>query len=143
MNVAAILKEKGRTVFTAHPDVSLLDIAKQLSEHRIGCIVLVDDNDEIAGIVSERDIVRKVAESGVEALRTPVSQSMTKTVITCRDADTIEHLMAEMTIQRKRHFPVLDNAKLSGLVSIGDVVKYRLAKAEREAAAMRAYIATG
>lgn len=143
MNVAAILKDKGHDVVTSRIDASLLDIAKLLSEHGIGCVVLVDDEGAIAGIVSERDIVRTLAKSGVEALSAPVSQSMTKNVVTCTDSDTIEYLMSEMTVRRVRHIPVLESKRISGLVSIGDVVKHRIAETEREAEAMRAYIATG
>jgi CBS domain-containing protein len=143
MNVAAILKEKGRDVVTSRPDVTLLDIAKQLSERRIGCIVLVGDDGEIAGIVSERDIVRVMARDGIDSLQTPISQTMTKDVVTCGEADTIDYLMSEMTVRRTRHIPVLESGSIAGLVSIGDVVKHRIAEAEMEAEAMRAYIATG
>ncbi len=143
MNVAAILKEKGRDVVTSRPDVTLLDIAKQLSDRRIGCIVLVGDDGEIAGIISERDIVRVMARDGIDSLQTPVSQTMTKDVVTCGTADTIDYLMSEMTVRRTRHIPVLESGSIAGLVSIGDVVKHRIAEAEMEAEAMRAYIATG
>jgi CBS domain-containing protein len=143
MNVAAILKEKGRTVFTAAPDIPLQEIARELTQNGVGCIVLVDKEGAISGIVSERDIVKALARSGSRALEAPVSKSMTKDVIVCREADTIDELMAEMTIRRVRHIPVVESGKLVGIVSIGDVVKHRIAEAEMEAAAMRAYIATG
>ena len=143
MNVAAILNEKGRNVVTSHTDASLLDIANLLTEHRIGCIVLLDDDGAIAGIISERDIVRTLAKFGAQSLHTPVSQTMTKKVVTCHDSDTIDYLMSEMTVRRVRHIPVVESDAISGLVSIGDVVKHRIAEAEMEAEAMRAYIATG
>lgn len=143
MNVAAILKEKGRAVFTAAPEAPLRAIARELSNHGVGCIVLVDKTSAICGIVSERDIVHAVAKGGSKMLEAPVSEIMARDVIVCRESDSIEQLMAEMTVQRIRHIPVVANEKLAGIVSIGDVVKHRIAEAEMEAAAMRAYIATG
>ena len=143
MNVAAILKEKGRDVITTTTDASLLDIVKLLTENKIGCVVVLDADNAIAGIISERDIVRMLAKHGADALKSPVSQTMTEKVITCRDSDTIDYLMSEMTVRRIRHIPVLEAEAVAGLVSIGDVVKYRIAEAEMEAEAMRAYIATG
>ncbi len=143
MDVAAILKDKGRSVLTAGPETSLLDIAKVLAENRIGCIVVIDGEDKVVGIVSERDIVRTLAGNGPKILDEPVSHCMTREVVTCQESDTIERLMAEMTAGRFRHMPVVENDRLVGLVSIGDVVKQRIAEAEMEAAAMREYIATG
>ena len=143
MNISIILKEKGRNVVTASPDDTLLEIAKTLAKHKIGCIVITDDDDQISGIVSERDIVRTLAEMGPAALEKPVSSCMTKKVITCGENDTIDRLMADMTANRFRHIPVVENEVLIGLISIGDVVKVRIAEAEMEAAAMRDYIATG
>lgn len=143
MNVATILKEKGANVVTADAEATLLDIASRLTEHKIGCVVITDGHGRIAGIVSERDIVRCVAKGGAAALDEPVSAFMTKKVIACSKSDTIERLMGEMTAGRFRHLPVLENETLVGLVSIGDVVKQRIAETEMEAAAMRDYIATG
>jgi CBS domain-containing protein len=143
MNVATILKFKGRDVLTARPDISLMEIAALLGTHRIGCIVIVDKDGKVAGIVSERDIVRVVGSEGPEALNEPVETCMTKTVVTCREADTIDRIMSEMTSHRFRHMPVVERGRLIGLVSIGDVVRMRIAEAEMEAAAMRQYIATG
>jgi CBS domain-containing protein len=143
MNVAAILKLKGREVFTAAPDTPLLEIAKLLSMHRIGCIVIAAEDGKVIGIVSERDIVREIARAGVPVLGEPVETCMTKAVVSCRESDTIDQLMGEMTAHRFRHMPVVDRGRLTGLVSIGDVVRMRIAEAEMEAAAMREYIATG
>jgi CBS domain-containing protein len=143
MNVAAILKLKGREVITAPPDMLLLDIARLLGVHRIGCIVITDTDGEVAGIVSERDIVREIARAGAKVLKEPVAVCMTRSVITCRESDTIDMLMGEMTAHRFRHLPVVERGQLAGLVSIGDVVRMRIAEAEMEAAAMREYIATG
>jgi CBS domain-containing protein len=143
MNVASILKLKGRTVVTAKSDASLLEIAKLLEHHGIGCVVVEGDEGKVAGIVSERDIVRAIGRSGSKILKEPVSTYMTTTVVTAREADTIDRLMAEMTTHRFRHMPIVERGRLIGLVSIGDVVKMRIAEAEMEAAAMREYIATG
>jgi CBS domain-containing protein len=143
MNVATILGEKGHEVVTASSEASLLDIATILREHSIGCIVVSDGKDGIAGIVSERDLVRAIANSGADILTSPVSRSMTKKVITCSRSDTIHTIMAAMTDGRFRHMPVVEEGKLVGLISIGDVVRLRIAEAELEAAAMRDYIATG
>jgi CBS domain-containing protein len=143
MNVAAILKSKGKGVITTTPNASLLDVAKLLERNRIGCIVVEGEDGKVAGIVSERDIVRAVGQSGAKVLKDPVSTYMTRTVVTAREADTIDRLMSEMTTHHFRHMPVVERGLLIGLVSIGDVVKMRIAEAEMEAAAMRQYIATG
>lgn len=143
MNVATILKEKGHDVFTAASSDPLMTIAEALARKRIGCIVIVDKKERVAGIVSERDVVRLIADRGGEALADPVSECMTKKVITCEATDSIDKLMSEMTKGRFRHLPVVEDGRLVGLVSIGDVVKQRIAEAEMEAAAMREYIATG
>ncbi|XSG82229.1 MAG: CBS domain-containing protein [Methyloligella sp. ZOD6] len=143
MNVATILKEKGREVLTALPDASLLEVAKLLSTHRVGCVVVADETGKVVGIASERDIVRAIGKDGINVLEQPIQNFMTKDVVSCQEADTIEQLMSEMTAHRFRHMPVVERGKLNGLVSIGDVVKMRIAEAEMEAAAMREYIATG
>ena len=143
MNVAAILKQKGREVFTTASDTSLLDITKLLGLHGIGCIVITGPDGKVTGIVSERDVVRQIAKIGSKVLKEPVEAYMTKTVVTCRESDTIDRLMAEMTAHRFRHLPVVERGRLVGLVSIGDVVRMRIAEAEMGAAAMREYIATG
>ena len=128
MNVAAILRLKGRGVVTTTKDKSLLDIAKLLEQHGIGCIVIEGDNGKVAGIVSERDLMRAIGQSGPKVLKEPVSDFMTKTVVTAREADPIDRLMSEMTTHRFRHMPVVERGRLIGLVSIGDVVKMRSRK---------------
>ena len=140
MNVATILKQKGSGVFTTTSDKSLLDIAKLLQQHGIGCIVIVSD-DKIAGIVSERDLLRAIGQAGPKVLEQPVSDFMTKTVITAREADTVDQLMAEMTKRRFRHMPVVEKDRLIGLVSIGDLVKIQISGLDMEAAATREYTA--
>ena len=108
MNVATILKYKGGGVVTTTADKSLLDIAKLLAQHGIGCIVIVGDDDKIAGIVSERDLMRAIGQAGPKVLKEPVSDFMTKSVVTAREADTIDRLMSEMTMHRFRHMPVVE-----------------------------------
>jgi CBS domain-containing protein len=142
MNVAAILKLKGRTVVTTTADKSLLDVAKLLTQHRIGCIVIEGDDGKVAGIVSERDLMQAIGQSGAKVLKEPVSVYMTKRVVTAREADMIDRLMSEMTVHRCRHMPVVERGRLIGLVSIGDVVKMHIADAEFDAATMRQYITT-
>jgi CBS domain-containing protein len=141
MNAATILKFKGTGVVTSTANRSLLDIAKLLTQHGIGCIVIVGEGDKIAGIVSERDLMRAIGQGGPKVLMEPVSDFMTKTVITAREADTINRLMSEMTTRRFRHMPVVERDRLVGLVSIGDLVKIQIAEVEMEAAATREYTA--
>ena len=140
MNVAAILKLKGRTVVTTTADRSMLEIAKLLAQHSIGCIVIEGDDGKVAGIVSERDLMRAIGRSGAKVLKEPVSVYMTKRVVTAREADTIDRLMSEMTVHRFRHMPVVEKGRVIGLVSIGDLVKIHVADAEFESGAMRHYI---
>ena len=143
MNVATILKQKGGGVFTTTSDKSLLGIANLLAEHGIGCIVIVEDDDKITGIVSERDLLRAIIQAGPKALEEPVSDFMTKTVITARKSDTVDQLMTEMTTRRFRHMPVVERDRLIGLVSIGDLVKIQITEIEMEAVATREYTGVG
>jgi CBS domain-containing protein len=143
MNVARILKDKGRNVATISPETTLGKVVETLAGQRVGALVVCDKDLYVAGIISERDVVRMLAAHGAGVLEKPVSQFMTKEVRTCSERDTVEFLMEEMTSHRFRHMPVVDGRKLVGIVSIGDVVKQRIAVAELEAASMREYIATG
>jgi CBS domain-containing protein len=143
MNVSTILKNKGSDVITRSPDTTLNEITHILNEHKIGSVVILDVENRVCGIVSERDIVTAIAKKGGAVLEQPVTVCMTKTVFTCSQEDTLEKLMTEMTAHRFRHLPVVEGGRLVGLVSIGDVVKQRIAEAEMEAAAMRDYITTG
>lgn len=143
MNVAAILKHKGHDVFTSTAATTLDHIARILNEKNIGSVVILNDDEQVAGIISERDIVAAIAKRGPAVLAEAVEQSMTCNVYTCRSSDTLEKIMSEMTAHRFRHLPVVEDGLLVGLVSIGDVVKQRIAETEMEAAALRDYIATG
>lgn len=143
MNVAAILKLKGRAVSTARPDTNLLEIARRLSTKRIGAIVITSESGDVAGIISERDIIRVIGQRGASALDMPVSEVMTRHVITCHSATTLDELMATMTAGRFRHVPVVEDDGLAGIVSIGDVVKHHVAEVEMEASAMRSYLTAG
>ncbi|HKZ97132.1 MAG TPA: CBS domain-containing protein [Hyphomicrobiaceae bacterium] len=143
MNVAAILKGKGRAVSTSRPDVTLLDIVQKLNAKKIGAIVVVGENGKVAGIVSERDVIRAIGERGIDALNLPVSEVMTRNVISCRETSPIDELMETMTKGRFRHLPVVEDDALVGIISIGDVVKHHVAEVEMEVSAMRNYLATG
>jgi CBS domain-containing protein len=142
MTVSHILKSKGRDVITAGAAAKVSDVAKTLSEKRIGAVVITGINGKIEGIVSERDVVRHIGKEGAKALDLPVSAVMTKNVRTCRESDSEAELMALMTEHRIRHLPVVTDGKLMGMISIGDVVKNRIEAIERESAEMKAYIAT-
>lgn len=142
MNVAAILKSKGSDVACVAPSVSVQRAATLLNDHKIGALVVTDDS-EVLGIFSERDIVRALAREGQICLQRTVREIMTERVVTCSPEDSIEHVMGLMTGGRFRHLPVIDDGYLVGIVSIGDVVKHRIAETEFEAEALRLYIATG
>ncbi len=143
MNVAAILKGKGRAVVTVRPDTPLQTLAKKMSTKRIGAVVVVGENGTVAGIMSERDIIRAISERGADCLSEQVASFMTRQVITCTEGDTLDQLMATMTAGRFRHIPVVEDGALVGIVSIGDVVKHHIAEVEMEASAMRTYLVAG
>jgi CBS domain-containing protein len=140
MNVATILKHKGRAVTTAPPGITLLEVAGRLAQRRIGAIVVMDAGGELVGIVSERDIIRCLADNGPGCLERPVAEIMTRKVVTCQETDTLDEMMAMMTARRFRHLPVVTDGDLVGIISIGDVVKHHVAEIEMEATAMRDYI---
>lgn len=140
MNVASILRQKGRAVTTVAPSTTLLEVANKLAAKKIGAIVVVGARGEVAGIVSERDIIRALATSGSACLEQPVEATMTRQVVTCQETDTLDELMSMMTARRFRHLPVVTDGALVGIVSIGDVVKHHVAEVEMEATAMRDYI---
>jgi CBS domain-containing protein len=140
MLVKNILGEKGREVISISSDATLSEAARLLSRRRIGAIVVRNEAGALAGILSERDVVRAVADESVKALARPVSLYMTSAVATCSEHDTIEDLMEMMTTGRFRHLPVVENDRITGIISIGDVVKTRIAETVQEAASLREYI---
>ena len=142
MLVSQIIRDKGDLVFTISPHETVATAAAQLVEHRVGALVVLDERDGVAGILSERDIVRVVALGGPEGLTGPVASCMTTEVIFASPDETIDSLMARMTDRRVRHLPVLKGGRLAGLVSIGDLVKRKIAETEAEAEGLKAYIAT-
>jgi CBS domain-containing protein len=142
MTVKAILDRKGSDVATIEPTAELASAVKLLAARRIGALVVTSSEREIAGIVSERDVIRVLAESGAAVLEQPVAQVMTRKVVTCTRADTMSNIMELMTAGKFRHLPVVEGDQLIGIISIGDVVKYRVQQIEFESAALRDYIST-
>lgn len=142
MQVKQILREKGSDVISIASDATLSEAARLLARKRIGAVIVRDAKGDLAGILSERDVVRAVATDSVSALARPVGVYMTRAVATCAECDTVDDLMEMMTHGRFRHVPVLDETdQLIGIVSIGDVVKTRIEETVREAASLREYIA--
>ncbi|CCF19471.1 conserved hypothetical protein with 2 CBS domains [Pseudorhizobium banfieldiae] len=139
--VKNMLDAKGRDVVTVSPDKSLLQVAEILHERKIGALVVTGVDGRIAGIFTERDMVRALAEKGAAILDQPVSSVMTVNVQTCREETTVNALMEMMSSGRFRHVPVEDGGRLAGIISIGDVVKSRIREVEMEAEEIKAYIA--
>jgi CBS domain-containing protein len=142
MTVKSILSAKGDEVVTIEPNASLTAAVKRLVERNIGALVVTGADSRVVGILSERDIVQQLAASGTAALERPVSEAMTRKVMTCALSDTISSVMERMTQGKFRHLPVVEQSRLAGIVSIGDVVKQRLEQMEREQSALRDYIQT-
>jgi signal-transduction protein with cAMP-binding, CBS, and nucleotidyltransferase domain len=142
MTVSHILSAKGRDVVTAKSDDTIRSVAQTLANRRIGAVIILNDAGRIEGIISERDVVRCIAADGAGALDFKVSKVMTSKVKTCTEADSEAELMVMMTENRIRHLPVVSHGKLAGMISIGDVVKYRIQAIEHEAEDLKAYIAT-
>ena len=142
MTVKAILSVKGTEVLTIEPTTSLAAAAKLLAERKIGALVVTGPDQRVVGIVSERDIVQELAAHGPAALDLALTVVMTRKVTTCSASDTISSVMERMTAGKFRHLPVLEQGRLAGIVSIGDVVKHRLQEMEREQSALRDYIQT-
>lgn len=140
MHVATILEQKGRAVVTVPRDATLSDVVRALADKRIGAVVVLGGHREVVGIVSERDIIRVLGSDGVQGLSRSVGDVMTRDVMTCRETDTIDWLAGMMTEHRIRHLPVVEDGRLIGIVSIGDVVKHHIAEVQMEAMAMRDYI---
>jgi CBS domain-containing protein len=141
MNVETILRNKGRRVATVRTDATVTDAVETLRQHGIGALVVSDDGLRVDGIVSERDIVFALARYSADMLDLSVADIMTRAVVTCAPEDSVAELMAEMTNRRIRHFPVVRNDRLCGIVSIGDLVKSRLDEIEYEASSLRSFIA--
>jgi CBS domain-containing protein len=142
MTVKAILKVKGSDVATIAPATSMGDVVKRLAERRVGALVVQGADERVVGIISERDIVTALAEHGAGILDEQVSRFMTRKVVTCSQAETVASVMERMTAGKFRHVPVIEDNRLAGIVSIGDVVKHRLGQIEGETAALRDYILT-
>jgi CBS domain-containing protein len=142
MTVKAILSRKGTDVVTADPNATLGEAVRTLSARRIGAVVVTGADRRIVGILSERDVVRVLGEKGPSALEQTISEVMTRKVTTCSMRDTVAELMERMTEGKFRHVPVVEDGRLTGIVSIGDVVKWRVHEIEDESAALRDYIRT-
>ena len=142
MNVKAILSTKGSDVITIGPNASLEEAIGVLAKHRIGAVVVLGADQRVIGILSERDIVRALSERSATAIKEPLAQTMTRVVVTCSEADTVSEIMERMTRGRFRHIPVVEQDRLVGIISIGDVVKQRLGEMERESEALKDYIQT-
>lgn len=142
MHVQAILGNKGSQIVSIASDATIQEACRLLAEHRIGAVLILEDG-RVAGVFSERDVVRAVAQHGERALQIPLSEVMSRNVLTCRPEDSVDDVMAVMTARRVRHLPVLDGDALVGIVSIGDVVKYRLDEAALEVDSLREYVLAG
>jgi CBS domain-containing protein len=142
MIVKSIIHTKGGDVVTLEPSVSLDTAAKLLAERRIGAVVVLGADDRVVGILSERDIVRAISERGAAAMQEPVSQVMTRKVATCTLDESLHSIMERMTAGKFRHVPVIEQGRLAGIISIGDVVKHRIEEMEQESDALKSYIQT-
>lgn len=140
MKVRAMLSTKGSKVVTARPDTTVDTVIQMLKREGIGALVVSDDGGDIVGILSERDVVRALVDHGADLLTMPVSKLMTRVVKTCTLDANIHEVMSEMSRSRIRHLPVVEDGKLCGIVSIGDVVKNRLDELEAETTVLRDYI---
>ena len=142
MTVKTILSTKGNDVVTIDPTATLDAAVRILTERKIGALVVLGADRRVIGILSERDIVRALSEQGAGALNAPLGQVMTRNVVNCAESDTVSAIMERMTTGKFRHLPVVEQDRLIGIVSIGDVVKHRLNEMERDTEALRDYIQT-
>jgi CBS domain-containing protein len=142
MKVERILQAKGSEVFAVLDVSSVGEAVNLLGEKNIGAVVVKDDAGGVVGILSERDVVRRLKSEGAAVLKAKVGACMTRNPVTCAPEDTLDHLMAIMTRRRIRHIPVMRNGRMVGLISIGDVVKRKIEETEEEAAALKEYIAS-
>jgi CBS domain-containing protein len=141
MTVSRILAAKGRCVVTTRTHRTLHEIVAELALHEIGALVVVDLNDEVVGLISERDVIAALAANGIGVMQDAVERHMVKPRV-MDEKDSIEEAMETMTQERRRHLPVMREGRLSGIISVGDVVKFRLETIENEHKALRDYIAT-
>ena len=142
MTVSTILAGKGREVVNIEPNVSLASAVALLAEKRIGAVLILGADRRIVGILSERDIVRVLGERGAAVLEEPISAVMTRKVVSCKQSDTVSAIMEMMTLGKFRHLPVIEGERVVGLISIGDIVKWRVQEYELEQEALREYIKT-
>ena len=140
MNVDQVIRKKGRHVETISPQLSISGAVKQLAEQNIGALIVVNDQEELVGVVSERDVIRCLAGRGSRILNREVQEIMSRGVVTCGLNDTVSQAMKIMTDRRMRHLPVLDNGRLVGMISIGDLVKHRVAEIEFETRFINDYV---
>jgi CBS domain-containing protein len=143
MLIAHILGDKGEKVHTVSGDATLEEAARELNARKVGAVVVLDAEGALAGVLSERDIIREVARNGARALSGPVCATMTRTVFTATPEETVEEGLARMTDRRIRHLPVVVKGRLVGIISIGDLVKRKIEQAEAQAKALTDYIAAG
>ena len=141
MHVAQILRTKGKAVTTVAPELRIAEVVETMSRRRIGAVLVTSGENEVAGILSERDVIQGLANHGAHLLEMRVSEIMTKEVVTCTPDNTIDEIMHVMTNRRVRHIPVLEGGRLCGIISIGDVVKNRLEELSAESDMLRNYIA--
>ena len=142
MSASRILSQKGSDIFSVSPDTTLLDAARELTERRIGAVVVLSDDREPVGVFSERDLARALAEGGPSVLDQAVTSVMTRDLITAAPETDVDDLMSLMTGRRVRHILIVKDDRLQGVVSIGDVVKRKIAEAEAEAETLKTYIET-
>lgn len=140
MFLEQIVKEKGGQVYSVAESATLKECAELLEKRKVGAMVILNEAGSLIGVISERDIVRNIAKSGAASLSGRVGEVMTRQVVTARPRDTVESAMSRMTDRRIRHLPVVEGGRLVGVVSIGDLVKWRLADAAAEVEAIRSYI---
>ncbi|ACI97941.1 CBS domain-containing protein [Rhodospirillum centenum] len=143
MHVSAILRTKGSAIITTRPSETVGSVVRLLTVNRIGAALAIDDDGGIAGIISERDIVRGLGEHGAAVMERKVSDLMTRKVVGCAPSDTVASVMTKMTSGRFRHLPVMEGGRLVGFISIGDVVKHRLEETTQEVESLRQYVAGG
>lgn len=143
MRIADLLRHKGSDVASVLPELSVSGLVEDLARTNVGAMVVVDSSGALVGIVSERDVVRRLNERGAELLHAPVSEIMTTSVVTCGPNEGVDSLAAIMTERRIRHMPVVDDGQLVGIVSIGDVVKSRIRQLESDREQLESYIAQG